>query len=91
MTQFNAVVELQRVRLAAEEWANSIVDLHVHSLKSMWYETEESSIDFENGSVTDICYGDGHVERRQNGKYIRTFGKKLHGEELLEAYISKAT
>lgn len=91
MTQFNAVVELQRVRLAAEKWAETVEDIHVHSLKSMWYENEESLEDFEKGAVTDTSYCDGHIERHQNGKHVRTFGKKLKGEELLEAYISKAT
>lgn len=91
MTEFNAIVELQRTRLAAEEWAKTVSEVHIHSLKSMWYETEESVLDFENGSVTDVSYCDGHIDRTQNGKYIRTFGKKLEGEELLNAFIMTAS
>ena len=90
MTEFNAIVELQRTRLAAEEWAKTVSEVHIHSLKSMWYETEESTLDFENGAVTDISYCDGHIERKQDGRHVRTFGKKLKGEELLEAYINQA-
>lgn len=90
MTEFNAIVELQRTRLAAEEWAKQITSIQIHSLKSMWYETEESREDFEDGCVTDTHYGDGHIKRSQNGKFIRTFGNALVGEELLEAYISNA-
>ena len=91
LTEFSTIVEFQRTRLAAEKWADTVETVHVHSLKSMWYENEKSLKDFEGGAVTDPSYCDGHIERYQNGKHIRTFGRKLKGEELLEAYISKAT
>lgn len=52
----------------------------------MWYETEESKKDLEKGGVTDIRYNDSTVERQQNGKTIRIFGKKLKGDDLIDAY-----
>jgi len=53
----------------------------------MWYETEESIKDFENGNVTDTHYYGGHVVRQQNGKVIRTFGEQVTGEDLVNAYV----
>ena len=53
----------------------------------MWYETEESMKDFENGGVTDTHYNGGHVVRQQNGKVIRTFGEQVTGEDLVNAYV----
>ena len=43
--------------------------------------------DFENGGVTDTHYNGGHVVRKQNGKVIRTFGKQVTGEDLVNAYV----
>ena len=37
MTQYDDKVELQRVKVAAAEWANGVKCLHAHQLKSMWY------------------------------------------------------
>ena len=53
----------------------------------MWYETEDSKRDFENGSVTDTQYNSGLIERTQNGKLIRTFGYRMTGDELIDIYI----
>jgi hypothetical protein len=61
----------------------------MHSLKSMWYETDETRIHFDNGMVQDISYPDGRIERFQNGKLIHIFGNKLSGDELLSAYLNK--
>ena len=48
MTQHDERVQYQRDLLNAESWATGFKTLHTHSLKSMWYETEESEKDFEN-------------------------------------------
>tara|TARA_S200000501_G_scaffold313125_1_gene304414 strand:- start:310 stop:483 length:174 start_codon:yes stop_codon:yes gene_type:complete len=53
----------------------------------MWYETEDSKKDFENGSVTDTQYNSGLIERTQNGKLIRTFGYRATGDELVDIYV----
>ena len=76
MGQYDDVVERQRILLEAEEWAKQPKSVHVHGVTSMWYETEESIKDFENGNVTDTHYYGGHVVRQQNGKVIRCGVKK---------------
>ena len=87
MTQHDEKVQYQRDLLNAENWATGFKTLHIHSLKSMWYETEESEKDLENGSVTDVQYNDGIIIRKQQGKVIRSFGKTLNGEELVRAFL----
>jgi len=86
MGQYDDVVERQRILLEAEEWAKQPRSVQVHRLTSMWYETEESMKDFENGNGTDTHYYGGHVVRQQNGKVIRTFGEQVTGDELFQAY-----
>lgn len=86
MTQYEDRVERQRLQLEAEKWANVPKSVHIHRLSSMWYETEESKADLEDGNVTDIQYNSGRIERSRNGELIRTFGKDLKGEELVRAY-----
>ena len=86
MGEFDHRVERQRLLLEAEEWSKSVKSLHIHSLTSMWYETEESAKDFENGAVTDTEHNDSTIVREQKGKVIRTFGKKLKGDDLIDAY-----
>jgi hypothetical protein len=46
--------------------------------------------DRKDGSVLDICYNDGLVEReiRETGETVY-FGKRLTGEELLRDYQRK--
>ena len=84
MTQYEYRVNLQRDKLAAEKWAKGIKSIHVHQLKSMWYDNRPQ--DTNDGAVTDIQYNDSTVERRKNGKIIHTFGTPLIGEELLYKY-----
>jgi hypothetical protein len=89
MSEHDEVVERQRLLLEAEEWAKGVTSLHAHSMTSMYYETEESKTDFEQGSVTDVEYNSGIIVRSQNGKVIRTFGKRLVGEDLVDLYSRK--
>lgn len=84
MTEHTDVVERQRIKLEAEEWAKGMTDMHVHKLNSMWYDDRPQ--DTEKGMVTDIRYNSGIIERFQNGKLIHTFGQRLKGEALLDAY-----
>lgn len=88
MTQFNDVVEKQRIRLAAEEWAKSVETVHAHRLNTMYYDNRpEDTVD---GGVIDITYKTGLVERTilKTGEKV-FFGKKLEGEELIQAYMNK--
>jgi len=76
----------QALKLDAEEWAKGIKQIYVHGGTNMYYETDESEQDFDNGSVTDTSYYDGRIERTQDGKVIRTFGEKLTGDKLIDEY-----
>jgi len=86
MGQYDEVVERQRLLLDAEVWADGVKSVHVHSMTSMWYETEESKTDIENGMVTDTEFNGGLIERRKNGNVIRTFGSRRTGDELIDSY-----
>ena len=87
MTEYDGRVERQRLILQAEEWAKQPASVHVHKLTSMWYETEDSKIDFDKGHVTDTQYNSGLVIREQGGKVIRKFGQELLGEDLIRAFV----
>ena len=54
MTQFDEVVERQREKILAEEWAKGVKCVHIHQLKSMWYDDRPQ--DTDDGAVTDIQY-----------------------------------
>lgn len=85
MTQYNDAVEYQRQLLEAEQWANGVSLIQVHSLNSMWYDTRPQ--DTEGGkSVTDIEYNNGVIVRKQNGKIIHRFGKALKGADLVKKW-----
>lgn len=81
MTEYIDKVMFQRQLLAAEKYVNTVQDIHMHRLTSMWYETRPE--DVEEGSVTDITYMDGRIERTlHNGeKVILVEGKK--GQDLI--------
>ena len=77
MGQYDDKVELQRQILKAEEYVNSPLSLHAHSLTSMWYDNDQTVKDVKDG-VMDISYMDGRIERTlKNGKTcILVEGKK---------------
>ena len=86
MGQYDDRVQRQRLLLAAEEWADTPRSVHIHGLTSMWYETDDSKKDFDNGNVTDTQFNSGLIERKQKGKLIRTFGYRLTGDALIDSY-----
>ena len=61
MGEHSEAVERQRLLLAAEERRDTIINMHVHRLKSMWYDNRPQ--DTDGSSVTDITYMDGRIER----------------------------
>ena len=61
MTEYKELVELQRQKLAAEEWRKGIKQIHIHRLKSLWYETRPNDTDEE--SVSDTIYNDNTIIR----------------------------
>ena len=85
MTQYDETVYKQRIMLEAEEWSMQVKTLHAHSFNSMWYDDHPE--DTEGGkAVTDIEYNCGLIKRSQGGKPLRTFGVKLKGNALYDAY-----
>ena len=91
MSEHRNKVEYQALKLDAEEWSKGIKGIHVHRLDSMYYETRTSKKDIKKGSVTDTEYYDGRIVRTQDGKVIRTFGKKLKGDMLVNEYQRHAS
>ena len=87
MTQYDEIVENQRLLLEAEEWAKIPKSVHIHRLDSMWYETEDSKKFLDKGNVTDVQYNNGIIKRQQDGKTVHTFGEEITGEELIRAYV----
>ena len=84
MTQYRNAVKRHLLLLEAEEWADVPKSIHTHRLSSMWYDTRPE--DTEDGHVTDVEYNSGLVVRSKNGKKIHTFGKRLKGDALIDAY-----
>jgi len=86
MTQYDDRVERQRDRLAAEKWAKGIKSVHIHSLKSMWYDDRPQ--DTDDGSVTDTIYNNGVIERKRGDKILYTWtNDKLTTDDLIREYI----
>ena len=84
MTQYDDQVEYQQSKLEAEEWAQGIKTLHAHSLDSLWYGVGRS-----DGSVQDIEYNDGRVQRTINatGEVVwLNMENVVSGEELIRAF-----
>ena len=86
MTQYMERVYQQKLKLEAEQWANTPKSLHSHQLKSMWYDDRPG--DTDDGPVMDIEYNNGTIVRHKNGKAFHTFGEALTGEALVDAYSS---
>ena len=89
MTQYKKLVEKHRKMREAEKWSRGIQSIHVHQLKSMWYETR--AYDMDEGSVTDTMFNDGTIQRRlHNGGLVFLENEKLTGDALIDAW-EKAT
>ena len=85
MGQYDDKVERQRLLLLAEEWANGVKAIHAHSMNSMWYDNRPQ--DTEDGkSVLDTEYNSGLIHRKLHDGLSVWFGKKLEGDELIQAY-----
>ncbi len=88
MTQYDNVIERQRLLIKAEEWAKGIKCIHLHSTTSMHYDNEDTKKEIEvNGPVTDTEYYNGIVKRTRGDKLIHVFGTELFGDELIDEYI----
>ena len=85
MTQYEERVNRQRQKLEADEWAKGIKCVHIHQLKSMWYDDRPQ--DTDENAVTDIQYNSGIIERRINNKVIHRFGSAKTGQTLVASYL----
>ena len=85
MTEFNELVAEVKLRIEAEKWAKGVRSLQAHSLKSMWYDDRPQ--DTDNGSVMDVHYNDGSIQRtiQSTGETV-IMGKQLTGEDLVYEY-----
>ena len=85
MTEYKERVQRQKLKIAAEKWANTPHSLHTHRLKSMWY--DDRPADTDDSHVTDIIYNDRRIERTiiKTGEKV-TFGEPLTGDDLIYEY-----
>ena len=83
MSEYDEVVEKQRLLLEAEEWAKGVNQKHCFDAATtcMWYEEHP-----EDGRVTDTTYNDGRIVRTQDGQTIRVYGERLTGDALVDKY-----
>tara|TARA_Y100000385_G_scaffold274696_1_gene318159 strand:+ start:1399 stop:1668 length:270 start_codon:yes stop_codon:yes gene_type:complete len=85
MGQYDEIVEQQRKKLAAEDWASKVKSIHAHSLSSMYYDDRPE--DTNGKSVTDIEYNSGRIERKLNTGETFIFDKyELKGDDLIQSY-----
>lgn len=83
MTEYKNAVERQRLLLEAEVWADGIESIHGFDTRKVTMAYDDY---LDDGIVVDTTFNDGRIERRQDGKLIRTLGKKLEGDELIDKY-----
>ena len=83
MSEYDEVVEKQRILLEAEEWAKGINQIHCFDAATtcMWYEEHP-----EDGRVTDTTYTDGRIVRTKDDQTIRVYGERLTGDALIDKY-----
>ncbi len=83
MSEYDEVVEKQRILLEAEEWAKGINQIHCFDAATtcMWYEEHP-----EDGRVTDTTYNDGRIVRTKDDQTIRVYGERLTGDALVDKY-----
>ncbi len=85
MTEFKEHVIRQAKLLEAEKWAKGIASIHVHQLKSMWYDTRPQ--DTDEGSVIDTFYNDDVIERKlPSGEIVYLTEERLEGDALIDKW-----
>jgi hypothetical protein len=86
MGQYDEIVERQRQKIAAEEWAAKVKSIHAHSISSMYYDNRPEDTSDGKG-VTDVEYNSGRIERTlaTGEKFIFT-NYELKGDELIGAF-----
>ena len=87
MGKVDKVVETQRRKIAAEEWAVKVKAIHAHSLSSMYYDDRPQDTQGDK-SVVDIEYNSGRVERQlvNTGETFIFDKYELKGNDLLQTF-----
>ena len=84
MTQYDDVVEQQRIKAAAEEWGKKINNIHVFNSDNtnVWYDEREG-----DGRVIDTLFNSGLIKREisSTGKTIY-IGKRARVETLIDRF-----
>lgn len=89
MTQYDAEVKRQKMRVEAAKWAKGVSSVHAHSFDSMHYDDRPQDTANGTKSVIDIQFHSGIIERWQDEKLLHTFGKRLTDDELIDLYSRK--
>ena len=89
MSEYDDVVERQRLLLEAEEWSGKVACIHAHQISSMWYDTRPH--DTIDSGVIDVEYNGGWIERTLNNGSKVIFGEKYEGDDLIQRYGSSLT
>ena len=83
MGQYDEVVERQRHLLIAEEMRDTVMQIHVHSLNSMWYDDRPEDTEGGKG-VSDVQYMDGRIIREiLSTREKITMVEGLFGDDLI--------
>ena len=84
MTQYDDVIEKQRIKAAAEEWGKNIKEIHAFNSDNtnVWYDTRKG-----DGRVIDTSYNSGLIEREiiSTGKTVY-IGKRDRDETLIDRF-----
>ena len=84
MTQYDDVIEKQRIKAAAEEWGKNIKEIHAFNSDNtnVWYDSRKG-----DGRVIDISYNSGLIKREivSTGKTVY-IGKRDRDETLIDRF-----
>ena len=84
MTQYDDVIEKQRIKAAAEEWGKNIKEIHAFNSDNtnVWYDSRKG-----DGRVIGISYNSGLIKREiiSTGKTVY-IGKRDRDETLIDRF-----
>lgn len=85
MTQYDYLMRRKREELAAEEWGSKIASIHA-------FNTEQVTMGYDNrpkeGSVMDIIYNNGRIQRTLSTGRVVWLGEPLSKKTLLNYFSS---
>ena len=85
MTQYDNIVEDQRLLIKAEKWAKGVKAIHGHGINSLWYDNRPQDTS-EGKRVLDTEFYSGLIQRTCSDGSLVYFGKELKGKELVDSY-----